>query len=94
MALYRPRLLAFNSKRAAAEFYTVPTGRIAYGLQPPMRGLPADHGAALDLRPCLPCLESGALARHGGAHPRAEEGAAQSGPAQSGMKFSATPFMQ
>ncbi|WP_459696987.1 mismatch-specific DNA-glycosylase [Acidisoma sp. C75] len=37
---YRPALLAFNSKRAAAEFLGRPTGRIAYGEQPPIEGLP------------------------------------------------------
>lgn len=40
MALYRPRLLAFNSKRAASEFYGVPTGRIAYGQQADEPGMP------------------------------------------------------
>lgn len=40
MARYRPRLLAFNSKRAASEFYALPTGRLAYGAQAPVAGLP------------------------------------------------------
>lgn len=37
---FRPRLLAFNSKRAAAEFFGRPTGRLSYGLQPRAAGLP------------------------------------------------------
>ena len=41
MRHYRPRLLAFNSKRAASEFLGVPTGRIPYGPLPPMPDLPA-----------------------------------------------------
>jgi double-stranded uracil-DNA glycosylase len=40
MRRYRPRLLAFNSKRAASEFLGVPTGRIAYGPLAPMADLP------------------------------------------------------
>ncbi|HEX3983778.1 MAG TPA: mismatch-specific DNA-glycosylase [Acidisoma sp.] len=40
MQFYRPRLLAFNSKRAASEFYGLPTGRIAYGLQALVEGMP------------------------------------------------------
>jgi TDG/mug DNA glycosylase family protein len=40
MRRIRPGLLAFNSKRAASEFLAVPTGRIAYGAQPPLSGLP------------------------------------------------------
>lgn len=40
MRRLRPGLLAFNSKRAAAEFFGLPTGRIAYGAQPPLPGLP------------------------------------------------------
>lgn len=40
MALYRPRFLAFNSKRAAAEFYAIPTGRLTYGVQPPLAEMP------------------------------------------------------
>jgi TDG/mug DNA glycosylase family protein len=40
MRRYRPRSLAFNSKRAAAEFLARPTGQIAYGLQPPAADLP------------------------------------------------------
>ncbi|MCB8879604.1 mismatch-specific DNA-glycosylase [Acidisoma cellulosilytica] len=40
MQRYRPRLLAFNSKRAASEFYAMPTGRIAYGMQPPLPEMP------------------------------------------------------
>ncbi|MCB8877242.1 mismatch-specific DNA-glycosylase [Acidisoma silvae] len=40
MALYRPQLLAFNSKRAAAEFYAVPTGRLTYGPQPATAAMP------------------------------------------------------
>jgi TDG/mug DNA glycosylase family protein len=37
---YRPRLLAFNSKRAASEFLGLPTGRIAYGALAPIPDLP------------------------------------------------------
>ena len=33
MALYRPRLLAFSSKRAASEALGVPTGKLPYGRQ-------------------------------------------------------------
>lgn len=40
MMLYRPRLLAFNSKRAAAEFYGLTTGRLSYGPQPAMDAMP------------------------------------------------------
>jgi double-stranded uracil-DNA glycosylase len=40
MTRYRPRLLAFNGKRAASEFLTRPTGRIAYGPQPALPDLP------------------------------------------------------
>jgi TDG/mug DNA glycosylase family protein len=40
MRRYRPRLLAFNSKRAAAEFLGLPTGRIPYGLVSPLPDLP------------------------------------------------------
>jgi TDG/mug DNA glycosylase family protein len=40
MALYRPHLLAFNSKRAAAEFFARPTGRLAYGAQPQQEKMP------------------------------------------------------
>ena len=40
MRRYRPRLLAFNSKRAAAEFLGLPTGRIPYGPLPHMTGMP------------------------------------------------------
>jgi TDG/mug DNA glycosylase family protein len=56
MRRYRPRLLAFNSKRAAAEFLGLPTGRISYGLQsavptgladmPPIIVLPSTSGLA------------------------------------------------
>jgi TDG/mug DNA glycosylase family protein len=56
MRRYRPGLLAFNSKRAAAEFLGVPTGRIPYGLQPvlpphladmpPIMVLPSTSGLA------------------------------------------------
>jgi TDG/mug DNA glycosylase family protein len=56
MRRYRPRLLAFNSKRAAAEFLGLPTGRIPYGLQavlppglrdmPPIMVLPSTSGLA------------------------------------------------
>jgi TDG/mug DNA glycosylase family protein len=52
MRHYRPRVLAFNSKRAAAEFLGVPTGRIAYGPQsalldlPPIMVLPSTSGLA------------------------------------------------
>jgi len=35
-----PGVLAFNGKRAAAEFYGLPTARIAYGTAPPVAGLP------------------------------------------------------
>jgi len=37
----RPRLLAFNSKRAAAEFLGLPTGRIPYGMLTPLPDLPS-----------------------------------------------------
>lgn len=37
---FRPRLLAFNSKRAAAEFFATATGRLAYGPQPPAPKMP------------------------------------------------------
>lgn len=40
MRRFRPRLLAFNSKRAAAEFFGVTTGRLAYGPQPAMPLMP------------------------------------------------------
>jgi TDG/mug DNA glycosylase family protein len=43
MRHHRPRLLAFNSKRAAAEFLGLPTGRIPYGpvtLDPALPDLP------------------------------------------------------
>jgi len=40
MVRFRPRLLAFNSKRAASEFFGLPTGRLSYGLQPETEGLP------------------------------------------------------
>lgn len=41
MRRHRPRLLAFNSKRAAAEFLGLPTGRIPYGpLTPPVPDMP------------------------------------------------------
>ena len=33
LVTYRPQMLAFTSKRAAAEVLQVPTGRISYGLQ-------------------------------------------------------------
>jgi TDG/mug DNA glycosylase family protein len=52
MHRYRPRLLAFTSKRAASEFLGLPTGRILYGLQPalpdmpPMMVLPSTSGLA------------------------------------------------
>jgi TDG/mug DNA glycosylase family protein len=56
MRRYRPRLLAFNSKRAAAEFLGLPTGRIPYGPQaampasladmPPIMVLPSTSGLA------------------------------------------------
>jgi TDG/mug DNA glycosylase family protein len=35
-----PGTLAFNGKRAAAEFYGLPTARIAYGEAPPVAGMP------------------------------------------------------
>jgi TDG/mug DNA glycosylase family protein len=41
MRRHRPRLLAFNSKRAAAEFLGLPTGRIPYGPLPSVVDLPA-----------------------------------------------------
>jgi double-stranded uracil-DNA glycosylase len=43
LRLYRPALLAFNSKRAASAFLGVSTGRLAYGRQEdlPEPGLPA-----------------------------------------------------
>jgi TDG/mug DNA glycosylase family protein len=40
MRRFRPRLLAFNSKRAAAEFLGLPTGRLSYGPLPPMPDVP------------------------------------------------------
>lgn len=40
MRRHRPRLLAFNSKRAASEFLGLPTGRIPYGSLPPGADLP------------------------------------------------------
>lgn len=40
MARFRPRLLAFNSKRAASEFFGAPTGKISYGVQPPIAEMP------------------------------------------------------
>ena len=57
MRHYRPRLLAFNSKRAAAEFLGLPTGRIPYGSfspaldrslpdLPPIMVLPSTSGLA------------------------------------------------
>lgn len=35
-----PGVLAFNGKRAAAEFYGLPTARVAYGVAPPVEGMP------------------------------------------------------
>ena len=55
MQRYRPRLLAFNSKRAAAEFLGLPTGRLPYGPLssdltpagvPPIMVLPSTSGLA------------------------------------------------
>jgi TDG/mug DNA glycosylase family protein len=54
MRRHRPRLLAFNSKRAAAEFLGLPTGRIPYGPLPfpalpdlpPIMVLPSTSGLA------------------------------------------------
>jgi TDG/mug DNA glycosylase family protein len=52
MRRYRPRLLAFNSKRAASEFLGLPTGRISYGSLalasdlPPIMVLPSTSGLA------------------------------------------------
>jgi TDG/mug DNA glycosylase family protein len=40
MLQFRPRLLAFNSKRAAAEFFGISTGRLSYGVQPLVANLP------------------------------------------------------
>jgi TDG/mug DNA glycosylase family protein len=40
MRCFRPGLLAFSSKRAASEFLGRPTGRIAYGLAPPVPDMP------------------------------------------------------
>ncbi|GAB0119009.1 mismatch-specific DNA-glycosylase [Acidisoma sp. 7E03] len=37
---FRPRLLAFNSKRAAAEFFATSTGKLLYGPQPPIADMP------------------------------------------------------
>jgi len=37
---YRPRTIAFTSKKAASLFYRVPTSAIAFGKQPPRDGLP------------------------------------------------------
>jgi TDG/mug DNA glycosylase family protein len=51
----RPRLLAFNGKKAAAMFFRAPTSRIAYGPAPPIpdfpaiRVLPSTSGAAAGL---------------------------------------------
>lgn len=38
--MYRPKTVAFTSKRAASLFYDRPTRAIALGRQPPMRGFP------------------------------------------------------
>jgi TDG/mug DNA glycosylase family protein len=53
MRRYRPRLLAFNSKRAAAECLGLPTGRVPYGPltpsvpdMPPIMVLPSTSGLA------------------------------------------------
>jgi TDG/mug DNA glycosylase family protein len=40
IAHFRPRLVAFNSKRAASEFFGMSTGRLSYGAQPPVADLP------------------------------------------------------
>jgi TDG/mug DNA glycosylase family protein len=53
MRRYQPRLLAFNSKRAASEFLGMPTSRIRYGPvaptaadMPPIMVLPSTSGLA------------------------------------------------
>lgn len=52
MRRFRPRVIAFTSKKAASLFYDVPTGRIAPGEQPPQPDfpvvfvLPSPSGAA------------------------------------------------
>jgi len=40
MRRYRPRAIAFTSKKAASLFYGVPTSRIAFGRQPPHEDFP------------------------------------------------------
>jgi double-stranded uracil-DNA glycosylase len=40
IAAVAPGALAFNGKRAAAEFYGLPTARIAFGAAPPVDGMP------------------------------------------------------
>jgi TDG/mug DNA glycosylase family protein len=47
----KPQAIGFNSKRAAAEFLGIPTGRLAYGAMqvpdlPPLWVLPSTSGAA------------------------------------------------
>jgi TDG/mug DNA glycosylase family protein len=37
---YRPKAIAFTSKKAASLFYARPTGTIALGLQPPLEDFP------------------------------------------------------
>ncbi|KJC61291.1 glycosylase [Bradyrhizobium sp. LTSPM299] len=37
---YRPKTIAFTSKKAASLFYHRPTSAISFGRQPPMSGLP------------------------------------------------------
>jgi TDG/mug DNA glycosylase family protein len=93
MRLYQPRLLAFNSKRAASEFYGVPTGRIAYGLQNPVPGmpelwvLPSTSGLACRAWNAAPwqAMASRVLALRQ---------ARPASPAQAGTKFRTAPLMQ
>ena len=60
MRRYRPRLLAFNSKRAAAEFLGLPTGRIPYGPLPP--DLPPPDLPPPDLPPIMVLPSTSGLA--------------------------------
>lgn len=41
MKAFRPRTIAFTSKKAASLFYGRPTGALALGRQPPLAGFPA-----------------------------------------------------
>jgi TDG/mug DNA glycosylase family protein len=65
--LYRPRAVAFTSKKAASLFYGRPTSAIAFGQQPPRDGFPvtfvlaSPSGAASGAWTLAPWLE---LAKH------------------------------